>query len=439
MSHLRSFPILFLVLLLSGCARPLAAKAADTGPLHLTGFIEAQETHVAAEVGGRIRSIRVEEGDVVRTGDLLITLDDSLLQRQLALADARVQKAKAELAQLQAGARPEDIALARAQVRQAEVALQAAEQALADAILLRDNPQELDVQIAQARAALAEAQAHARAARHQAAAADIDAQMWEAITRDLWDGVEVQLPMIGTTTVDAPPDKVDYANTQWNLAGQTAWAAWENVGLAEGAVAQAQAKLDDLLTIKKNPQEADAQVVAATNARDAAAAGLAQARAALAAIEAGPTQTQLDAAAAAVRQAQAERDALATQLRHTTIVAPASGLIASRYYQPGEVVGPNQRILTIQDPTQLEITVYIPAKYLAAIQPGDVLPLVVDSAPDRRFSAEVTSINDEPEYTLQQAQNVAERADAVYGVHLRLQENDPMLRPGLPADILFQP
>lgn len=440
MPNLSSLPILLsALLLLTGCVRPFAAAPGDTVPLHLTGFIEAQQTHVAAEIGGRILSIAVAEGDAVQAGDPLVRLDDSLLQKQLAGADARVQQAQAKRAQLQTSVRPQDIALAQAQVAQAEVALQAAEEALADAILLRDNPQTLDIQITQARAALAEAQAHAQAAQYQAAAADIEGKMWEAITRDLWDGVQVTIPGRGTTTVAAPSDKVDYANTQWNLAGQAAWSAWQNAALAESAVAEAQAALDDLLRTKQNPQSAENQVIAATNARNEAAAVLEQARAQLAAIQAGATQTQLDAAAAVVDQAQAERRALAVQLNHATLTAPVSGWVSGRYYQQGEVVAPRQRILTIQDPNQLEITIYVPAKFLDRIQPGDTLPLVVDSAPNRRFNAQVTAINDEPEYTLQQAQNVAERADAVYGVHLRLSQSDSLLRPGLPADILFQP
>lgn len=432
------FLTLSLILLLAGCARPLGRQA-PSGPLHLTGFIEAHQTHIAPEIGGRIIAITVDEGDGVQRGDLLVRLDDSLLRRQLALADAQLQQARAEQALVQAGARPEQIALAQAQVKQAEIALQVAEQALADAILLRDHPQDLDLQISQARANLAEAQAHAKAARYAAVAADIENEMWEAITRDLWNGVEVTLPGGRSATVDAPPDKVDYANRQWNLAGQAAWAAWEDVAKAESAVQQAQAALADLLARKANPQSAETQVVLATNARDEAAAALQQARAGLAAVQAGATQEQLKAAAAAVQQAQAAREALATQLRQTTISAPMSGLVVARSANPGEVAGPHQSLLIIQDPNLLEITVYIPAQYLDRVQPGDTLPLVVDSAPERAFSATVTAISDEPEYTLQQAQNVAERADAVYAVSLRLNETDPLLRPGLPADILFTP
>jgi multidrug efflux pump subunit AcrA (membrane-fusion protein) len=149
---------------------------------------------LAPEIGGRIVELAVAEGDAVASGQIIARLDDSLIRLQLAQADASVVEAEARLAQIKAAVRPEDIALAEARVDQAQAAADAAESALQDAIRLRDNPQELDVQIAQAQAALAEAQAHARTAKHQAQAADLEAQMWGEIARDLANGVAVTLP-----------------------------------------------------------------------------------------------------------------------------------------------------------------------------------------------------------------------------------------------------
>ena len=427
--------LLVLVLTLTACANPFAPQ--DNGPetLRLTGFLEASTTDVAPEIGGRLVEICAEEGDEVEAGQILVRLDDSLLQLQLDLDDADIVAAEAKLASLHAAVRSVDVTHADAQVSAAKTTLATAESALADAILLRDNPQALDVQIAQAYAALTEAQAHARAARHLAEAEDINVQMWEAITRDLWAGVDVQLPGGGSVHVDAPRDKIDYANRQWNLAGQTAWAAWQDAYTAEAAIKQARATIADLNRTKANPQTAKSQVIAATNARDEAEAAVEQARAALAAVRAGPTAAQIAATESAVSQARSARDAAATQLEQTRLLAPADGLISARYRSPGEVIGPHQPVLTIQETDHLQLTIYVPASHLGAFQAGDSLALEVDSAPGRQFSAIVMTIADEPEFTLQQAQNVAERAGRVYAVNLHLAESDPLLRPGLPAHI----
>jgi HlyD family secretion protein len=320
---------------------------------------------------------------------------------------------------------------------QAQAAADAAESALQDASRLRDNPQELDVQIAQAQAALAEAQAHARAAKHQAQAADIEAQMWGEIARDLANGKTVTLPDGTVITIDAPPEKKHQANVQWNLAGQKAWRAWQQSAQAEGAAQQALVALNDLKKQQADRQQAEAQVVAATNARDQTLAGVKQAQAALDAVKAGPTDEQIAAAEAAVAQARAAREAQAIQLDKTTLLAPTDGVINARYFSEGEVIGPGQRLVSIHQPDKMTLTIYVPAGMIDAIHIGDLYPLEVESAPGRQYQARVTAISDQPEFTMRQSQNVAERAAVVYAVTLQVENPDDLLRPGLPADALI--
>jgi len=435
-------PILVLILilppvLLTGCTA--VQGVSEPAERRFTGFLENETIVIAPEIGGRIVAMAAAEGDQVQAGDVLARLDDSLIRLQLAQADAQVARAEAELARLKAAVRPEDVAVAEARVGQAQAALDAAETALADAIKLRDNPQELDVQIAQARAALAEAKAHAQAAKHQAEAADLEMQMWGEIARDLANGINVTLPDGTLITVDAPPERKQQANIQWNLASQKAWQAWSQAKQAENAAAQAQVALNDLLEQKANPQEAEAQVVAATNAREQAAAALEQAKAALKAVKAGPSQEQIAAAEAAVEQAKAARDAQATALDKTRILAPIDGVVLERYFSAGEVIAPSQQLLRLTRPDSMTITIYVPASMIDAFQVGETLPLVVDSAPHQEYDARVLVVSDQPEYTARLAQNNAERAAVVYAVTLKVENPDDLLRPGLPADVILRP
>jgi HlyD family secretion protein len=95
--------------------------------------VEATEVRVAAEVGGRILALPVEEGDRIAAGAVLARLDTA--DTALALQRARAERAQAaaQLALLEAGARGEDVrqaaaqaASARADVVAAEAELQAA-------------------------------------------------------------------------------------------------------------------------------------------------------------------------------------------------------------------------------------------------------------------------------------------------------------------------
>lgn len=94
------------------------APAPDPDVIRVSGYVEATEVRVSAEVGGRIVARAVDEGDRVSDGDLVARLDtaDTELARDRARAERNL--AEAQLALLLAGSRPEDI-------RQADAALSA--------------------------------------------------------------------------------------------------------------------------------------------------------------------------------------------------------------------------------------------------------------------------------------------------------------------------
>ncbi len=149
-----AIPIVLLVALLAGGVwwwrgRSAAAAATD---LSGSGLIEADEVTVAAEIGGRVQSLAVDEGQAVRAGQVLVRLDPALLEAQLAQAQAAVQAADANLALLTAGARAEEIAAAQAAVAQAQAAREGASRAYEHAVQIATNPQDLNTQIVQAEA-----------------------------------------------------------------------------------------------------------------------------------------------------------------------------------------------------------------------------------------------------------------------------------------------
>jgi HlyD family secretion protein len=122
MSLIRDFHSLPLAATLAAAAFFAAACANDApdNTLRVSGHVEATEVHVAAEVGGRILELRVDEGDRLTRGDVVATLDtrDTELQIQRARADR--DAAVAQLRLLEAGSRVEDIRQAEAQVDAAE-------------------------------------------------------------------------------------------------------------------------------------------------------------------------------------------------------------------------------------------------------------------------------------------------------------------------------
>jgi HlyD family secretion protein len=92
----------------------------ETGVLRLSGHIEATETDLGFKVPGKIAAIYFEEGQEVKAGEVVAELESQDLRRELDAAHARLQAAKANVAKMEAGYRPQEIREAQAAVAQAE-------------------------------------------------------------------------------------------------------------------------------------------------------------------------------------------------------------------------------------------------------------------------------------------------------------------------------
>lgn len=97
---------------LAACALVLAACAER--PPEALGTLEFDRITVPAPVAERIDSIAVREGQQVRAGDVLMTLDRTRVEAETQAAEAETQRRRDALAELEAGARAEQIRQARA-------------------------------------------------------------------------------------------------------------------------------------------------------------------------------------------------------------------------------------------------------------------------------------------------------------------------------------
>ena len=94
--------------------------AAPQRILTLQGNIDIRQVNVGFRVTGRVKEMKLEEGDVVHAGDLIATLDDVPYQDQVRLAEAQVAQAQANCSKMVNGYRPEEIEQAKAQLAQAK-------------------------------------------------------------------------------------------------------------------------------------------------------------------------------------------------------------------------------------------------------------------------------------------------------------------------------
>ena len=80
------------------------------------------------------------------------------------------------------------------------------------------------------------------------------------------------------------------------------------------------------------------------------------------------------------------------ELSYTNVVAPISGVIASRSIKPGNFVQINTPIFRIVDDSRLEVTLNVPEREIATLQAGQPVQLQVDALPGRSFEGMVDRV-----------------------------------------------
>lgn len=107
----------------STLVRPQTASNALAG----SGTVETDEIALTPRIAGRILRGPEEEGVAVKKGEVLFTLDASLLELAVRQARAAVDAAKANVANAKDDGTDAEVAAAQAQLEQARVALEMAE------------------------------------------------------------------------------------------------------------------------------------------------------------------------------------------------------------------------------------------------------------------------------------------------------------------------
>src|ERR1044071_1543165 len=97
---------------------------ADLVALNATGYVmAAHKIELASKVIGRVAWVGVEMGDNITKGQVLVRLEDDEYKARVAQQQGLLDNAKAYLAELQAGSRPQEIAAAQARLDQAQAEL----------------------------------------------------------------------------------------------------------------------------------------------------------------------------------------------------------------------------------------------------------------------------------------------------------------------------
>ncbi|HVA38517.1 MAG TPA: efflux RND transporter periplasmic adaptor subunit [Candidatus Dormibacteraeota bacterium] len=159
----------------------------------------------------------------------------------------------------------------------------------------------------------------------------------------------------------------------------------------------------------------------------AARAGVTQAKAGVA----GATNTyqaataQASAASDSAAQARAGVTAASVPLRDATLTAPFSGVITSKFVDPGAVVGPGSPVVALQNTHDLELDVAVPEDDVAGLAPGQGLSVRVDAVGGKGVPGHVRAI-------------VPSENPALRSATVKIAVDDrPSLMPGMFARVSF--
>ena len=173
-------------------------------------------------------------------------------------------------------------------------------------------------------------------------------------------------------------------------------------------------------------ERATASVKVAQAARAEAQAAVAQGQAAVAEAEAG------------VKQAQAQADTAASADADMAIRSPLTARVEYRLVEPGTVIGAGSRVISLLDPADVSMNVFLPNATVGGLRVGDEARLVLDGI-DAVFPAQVSFIASEAQFTPKAVETADEREKLVFRVKLKVpaevaQRYDRLLKGGMTGD-----
>jgi len=352
----------------------IAAPPTPANLVVLSGRVEGDDSAIAPKTTGRFLEVRYREGDIVKAGDIIATLDDEQVR-------AREDQA-------------------RAVVAEADTRLRAAEQQIA---ILNEQLRQTEIQYAQSKD---DAAGRVRQAEADLATAEAELAQQEAAYKLALFDKEAYTRLAKTGAVSERQGK--QAETTADSQEAVVAASRRRVEAARGALTTAQA-------IQSNPAIRTSQSAAVRQQ-------IAQQQS-----EIANAQAQIAQARAQLQEAEANRQDLIVR-------APFDGTVTTRSAEPGEVVTAGTAIVTMLDLSKVYLRGFVPEGQIGKVKLGQAAHVFLDSNPDKAVEAYVSRIDPQATFTPENTYFRDDRVKQVVGVKLQLKGAIGYAKPGMPAD-----
>jgi HlyD family secretion protein len=348
---------------------------------------------------GVVKQILVKEGDIVKEGQLLATLDQSSARASLLSAQGALAQAQANYDKVLQGAKSEQVTVSQRQVDSAAQALATA-QAGYDSV-----KKQQDTSVQNAYRTMLNGGLQAVQVVGPYSSSNVSASSAPIIS-GLYTGLETGTYTInqqgGNFTVtgleNVPLRQID-TRTTYSLGTKGLYIQFPTDQVSatwEVKIPNDQAAI--YVTNYNAYQAANAaQVSALTTAQgqvDSAKSALASAEANLAQLKSSATSAEIGAARASILSAEGQVASAQATFNNTILKAPAAGTITSVDVKVGEQAVSLKEVMILQDVNNLYAEANVSEANIASLRTGQDVDYTFDAlGPDRHFKGKITSIN----------------------------------------------
>jgi len=373
--------------------------------------VKGNLVNLSAKVSGRIVQLRVEEGDRVQAGLVLVEIDPKDYLAAQAQAQANLEMARHDLAKaitqlsLTRERVIQGIGTAEASFREAGESLKFSED---DATLQTDR---VNKDIDRARANLQAAKAKVLEAKATLENSKKEFDRSHELFRQNY---------VAETARDT-------AETAWQVAQSKYQVALENERDAVSQLEMAEANQRSI-ALKKQSIRISEQVLERAKINVA----LAQEEKKQISLQ----EKNIDLLKAKVQETEAAFQIAELHLQETKVLSPISGVISKRLADQGQVVQVGQPLLIVNNPTEKWVVANVEETKVRRVRQGAKATVEVDAFPDRDFEGRVEFIGSaaSSEFALLPSENPSGNFIKItHRIAVRVSVQDPknMLKPGM--------
>jgi HlyD family secretion protein len=399
----------------------------------VTGTVEpASAVDLSFEKGGKITSAPKNVGDAVTTNEVVVRIDNSELIAELAQAEAMVRYQEAKLAELLAGARPEQISASQSKVSDLQDSLVTAQQSLVAAIQtgysaaddaihgktdeFYTNP-DTNPEINPLIDSNPETSANSGRASVGATLADLQS-LSSSVTAD------TSLPGTSDQAKDDLGEVKLFLDSIALNVNMLTYNSASSTSLSQATITQWKA---DLSSARTEVNTAITTILDADNNLKNAEDAVTSAQGELSIEQAGSVPEDIEAQEAEVSEAEASVQSIDAEIDQTYLRSPIDGVITIQNAKVGELATANIPLVSVISSAQFEIEANVAESDIAEVKVGEQANVTLDAyGLGVNFPATVVTID--PAETL---------VDGVptYKTTLQFTDEDSRIRSGMTANV----